>query len=606
MTAGARDRKESRAGSKALLLGFVSVALAAAAVSQFRAVSIVDNWLFDAQSRRLQGSQRIAPDPVAVVGIDEDALSRYPEPLTLWHAHLGKFFRAMALARPAAIAVDINLPDRSFDFLVPGLDHELAGGLLSLRGIAPVFLAVTVEADGRPRKIHPLFLSMAGADSGCYSLWKTDDDLVVRRFDDRLGSAGEPVATLAGCAAKALGRTPGRGFINYAAGAPFDYVPLGRVIDDLEHGDSAALASRFQGKVVLLGSVISFVDRHYQPVPLARWEPGERNVPGMLIHAQALRSILGPGLIRPANPWLVAILWSFALTLWWISSRPLAGLAAFGGYAAAAVIVSTLYYKNGVRLEVTAAIVGAAFASGGRALFDTTRRLRERRRLRHLYAYVSPNVMSRILAGEINPAPGGERRRIAVLFSDIRGFTGRSESIPPEEIITLLNRYFEEMGSAIAEYDGTLDKFIGDGIMAFFGAPNPLADPEARAWGAARSMLRRLEVLNRRLVLEGLAPIRIGVGLHVGDAIVGHVGSRQQFSFTAIGDVVNLTSRLEGMSKEVGKTVIATEEFVGALGPDSPFLPLGVQPIRGHAPVSIFGWSPEPSTEPESGKDQPS
>jgi len=126
--------------------------------------------------------------------------------------------------------------------------------------------------------------------------------------------------------------------------------------------------------------------------------------------------------------------------------------------------------------------------------------------------------------------------------------------------------------------------------MAFFNAPKPLENPCEQALEAARDMLARLAALNRALAAEGIEPIAIGVGLHVGDAIVGHVGSRARHEYTAIGDVVNVASRLEGLTKEVGYPLVCTREVVDAIGDKSGFVLLGPKPVKGHTPVEVFGW----------------
>ena len=145
-----------------------------------------------------------------------------------------------------------------------------------------------------------------------------------------------------------------------------------------------------------------------------------------------------------------------------------------------------------------------------------------------------------------------------MLFADIRGFTARSETIAPEATVRLLNRYFTEVTESIHGAGGTLDKFIGDGVMAFFGAPQSIANPCAPACAAARDMLARVVRLNGELAAQGEAPIAIGVGLHAGDAVVGNMGSAARHNYTAIGDAVNVASRLEGLTKDVGYPLVVS------------------------------------------------
>jgi class 3 adenylate cyclase len=174
----------------------------------------------------------------------------------------------------------------------------------------------------------------------------------------------------------------------------------------------------------------------------------------------------------------------------------------------------------------------------------------------------------------------------------------------PEDVISLLNRYFAAWTKAIQARDGTVDKFLGDGIMAFFGAPRPTGNPCRQAFDAARQMQDRLRELNGELAREGGPTLRVGVGLHAGEVIVGHVGPAERHEYTAIGDVVNLASRLEGLTKETGHAVVCSRAVVDALPDEDRFVPLGQRSVRGrHAAVELFGWTPlERTIEPAGSK----
>jgi adenylate cyclase len=140
---------------------------------------------------------------------------------------------------------------------------------------------------------------------------------------------------------------------------------------------------------------------------------------------------------------------------------------------------------------------------------------------------------------------GGVNQTITVLFADIRGFTRLSEHTKPEKVVQLLNKYFTEMTDIIFAHGGTLDKYIGDGLMALFGAPTATPDDACNALHAAVAMQRTLKKINEELKAEGLNEIGIGIGLHTGEATVGYIGSERRSEYTAIGDTVNLASRLE-------------------------------------------------------------
>ena len=187
---------------------------------------------------------------------------------------------------------------------------------------------------------------------------------------------------------------------------------------------------------------------------------------------------------------------------------------------------------------------------------------------------------------------GGINQTVTVLFADIRGFTAFSEKVKPEKVVGLLNRYFSAMSEIIFAYGGTLDKYIGDGLMAIFGAPNATPEDAKNAVKTAITMQKRLSTLNKEIESEGLSRINIGIGLHTGEAVIGYIGSEQRSEYTAIGDTVNLASRLES-NAEGGQILIseATAQASGNLFSLIPHEPLTVK-NRLQA-VSLFevGWN---------------
>jgi adenylate cyclase len=185
---------------------------------------------------------------------------------------------------------------------------------------------------------------------------------------------------------------------------------------------------------------------------------------------------------------------------------------------------------------------------------------REKRKVQSAFQqYVAPSIISQLLERPELLQLGGEEKELTALFSDIRGFTSLSEGLPPAELVEWLNEYLSEMTEVIFRHWGTLDKYIGDAIMAFWGAPYPQADHPERACRAALDMLKMLEKLHTRREPEGRPRMKIGIGIHTGPMLVGNMGSRRRFNFTIMGDNVNLASRLEGINKEFGTHLIISE-----------------------------------------------
>jgi class 3 adenylate cyclase/CHASE2 domain-containing sensor protein len=545
---------------------------------------------------------------VVLVGLDEPFIESMREPLALLHPHLARFLAAMAAAKPAAVGLDIVLPSRSYRFLAP-IDHPetnydaiLLRALLQTKREVPVLFAKTWDFDARSFRpilvdyvvaARPAKSPIPGeADARASVLICPDDDGTVRRFPDascNQDASGYGMA--AKLAAYAGNAQTWSGYIDYTIGAPLRYIPLAEVLGWLDNGDQTKLASTFGGRVVLLGPILPFEDRHTVPVELAAWEPGARHVPGVLIHAQSVRSIMGTGLLQPVAPIFEALLAGLFTLVWWIR-RPWLGGTLYVIAAVALVFASTRLMLHGYVISVVAALIAGIGAAALRFSVQAMRDAREKKFLKGSFSgTVSPQVLREILAGRIAPGQA-DRKRACVLFSDIRGFTKRSEGMEPERLVAMLNRYFTVMSEVVHKHHGTVDKFIGDGLMAIFGAPEPLAHPERNALEAAQEMIERLAEVNAELTQQGQEPLKIGIGLHSGEIVVGHIGSQERHNYTAIGDVVNVASRLEGLSKTAGHVIICSKVVAQALGSPQMLSNLGEHPVAGHSPQEIYGWNP--------------
>ncbi|MEO6953148.1 MAG: adenylate/guanylate cyclase domain-containing protein [Polyangia bacterium] len=215
---------------------------------------------------------------------------------------------------------------------------------------------------------------------------------------------------------------------------------------------------------------------------------------------------------------------------------------------------------------------------GSMSVLDTARVAR------HLGAFVSEEVAERALSGQ-EFALGGQRRPVVCLFSDLRGFTQYSERIEPEQLVAELNDYLEAMGTAIESEGGLIDKFIGDSIMVVFGMTDTSPDDAAHAVRTARAMQRALASHNSRRSGQGLPPIAQGIGIHMGAAIVGNIGTASRMQQTVVGSVVNIASRLESATKELHVAVVMSEAVAQAAQAHSKDLPT----LRALPPVRLRG-----------------
>ncbi|MGH9142083.1 MAG: adenylate/guanylate cyclase domain-containing protein, partial [Vicinamibacterales bacterium] len=272
------------------------------------------------------------------------------------------------------------------------------------------------------------------------------------------------------------------------------------------------------------------------------------------------------------------------LPAWWAT-------AATGAVVAAFAFAATRAFAAGYWLNLTQPTLAAALALFGGVGYQYFVEGREKRKMKRLFGqYVSKDVYEQLVANPSLARLGGQRREMTVLFSDIRGFTTVTERGQPEEIVGMLNEYFTRMVDLVFQHHGTVDKFVGDMVMALFGAP--LDDPQHadHAVQAALDMITELAKLNARWKAEGrYAELDIGVGINTGPMIAGNIGSSAIMSYTVIGDAVNLGSRLESLNKQYGTRIIISESTRQRLSCEYRLRPLGDVLVKGKTePVAIF------------------
>jgi adenylate cyclase len=316
--------------------------------------------------------------------------------------------------------------------------------------------------------------------------------------------------------------------------------------------------------------------------------------PGVELHANFLETAVQGNAIRPAPAWApfallgsVVLLAALALRNW----RPLVGAGTVTAIAALLAGGDYLLFKQyNLWIPVAASILACAtvyLAFGGVAFLAERRRKAEIRSAFSLY--VSPEVVDHVMEHPEGLKLGGERREVTMLFTDLAGFTSLSEKMDAEEVAKILNLHFTDCTAIVKRHNGTVNRFIGDAVMAMYGAP--VADPEqaADAVRTACEMQEAIARLRERLRAQGLPEIRMRIGVHSCTAVIGNLGSADRFDYTAIGDGVNLAARLEGVNKLYGTGILVSGDTVARMGGAVKVRPVDRVIVKGKTePVEIF------------------
>ncbi len=340
--------------------------------------------------------------------------------------------------------------------------------------------------------------------------------------------------------------------------------------------------AEFKDKIVFVGFTASgLTDVFNTPVS----GDGSQMMPGIQLHASMADSVLATRFIAPASRrvtvatvLIVAIAVGLLSAFLTVSPAAVTTAALLGGWTWLAVAA----FRGGSWLNMTQPLSAGAIALFAGIAYQYFVEDREKRKMKRLFGrYVSRDVYAQLTAHPELAELGGARREMTVLFSDIRGFTSVTEKGHPEELVAQLNEYFSRMVEIVFRHKGTVDKFVGDMVMALFGAPLDDPDHADHAVQASIDMVRELAVLNQAWAQRGLPQLDIGVGINSGDMIAGNIGSSSIMSYTVIGDNVNLGSRLESLNKDYKTRIIMSDATRSRLTQAYESRPLGEVTVKG-------------------------
>lgn len=577
--------------------------------------------------------------PVAVLAIDE-ATYQHPDyrdtPRVLWTARLATVVERLLDAGATVVTFDAIFPT-SLEGVVPGVDRPFlrvlrrggregrivlasvqharlpiaphAGQMIAVGGTANVRAAnVDTDVDGVIRRVS---LAFARADGGIDASMSIETAL--RAAKGGLALAPGPVLLRDGVPVR--GTEGGTLLVDFFADQRA--VPTYSLADldgCAAAGKDEYFRQAFAGKTVFVGLVLDVEDRRttsmrlfaapdeaaYAAPCLPEQAPGERGsvareaIPGVYIHAFAVSSLLrGETLAELGRGGLAALVFAAAALIGWLTlwrQATTAGGALLIGLAAwLAVCLGALVANRLVLPLLEPGLAGAvAFAVLSSYRFAVTDR--DKRRLRQMFGYyLAPSVVDRMVDAGAMPALGGETRTVTIYFSDIAGFTSLSEGRAPSDLVALLNRYLSAMTDIIEAHGGFVDKYIGDAIVAVFGAPHDDPGQASNAVRAAIACQQRLAALNAELAQAGGPALGQRIGLNTGSALVGNIGSARRFNYTVLGDAVNLAARLEGANKVYRTGILASEATAAASGGEPPLVRIDRVAVVGRAaPVDLY------------------
>lgn len=343
----------------------------------------------------------------------------------------------------------------------------------------------------------------------------------------------------------------------------------------------------FKGAIVVVGgSGEGLKEAFTTPFPAGA-------IDGPEVHANVIDGLLAGRSMTPVASWVgVALTVGLAFV---VAAIGLGANAWVTGVASLAVLLvlagmSVMRFASGSWIPIAVPSLAIVFAFVGDLAWKYVVEGREKRQVKKLFSrYVSKDVYDQLVADPSLAALGGARRSMTVLFSDVRGFTAMSEKGSPEEVVAQLNEYFSRMVEVVFEHRGTVDKFVGDMVMALYGAPLDDDDHAEHAVQTALAMAVALGELNTRWQAEGRTTLDIGIGINTGDMVAGNIGSDTIMSYTVIGDAVNLGARLESLNKDYGTRIIISEATRSRLKGRYDIHPLGDVVVKGKSkPVAIF------------------
>src|SRR3990172_5912662 len=559
-----------------------------------------------------------ANDKIVIIGTDEEALDKIKDPFIFWSPYFADIIKAVAGGGAKAMGLDF-LQTIALKKMVDGedLDGIMAEALMGGRNVIMINLLRWDNSANGLKALNPMprYLYAADSDNIGFSNLTIDNDGCVRRQTLLLNDWEGNVYAYIGLKiiAKYLNSDvekkgdrilvgdytiPVNAYnemlINFAGpSGTFPIISFYKVWQLSRKGQTDFFKRNFKDKIVLIGPG-NIYSQDFKPTPFYRsqYYSGTRQTLGIEIVANVINTILERRFIVSPELWQTILVILFLGVLTSFTSfklSPIAGgIVAFAIAAGYTTFCIFLFNSYNLCLDMICSLDTIPLTYTAVFAYRYTIEDKEKRRIKRIFKhYVSEEVVEELLKypGEI--PLGGKRVEVTILFADIRGFTALSEKRDPRQVVSILNSYFALLANIILKNKGTLDKYIGDGLLAFFGAPIAREEHAEMAVNSAIEMIPMLDVLNKELMLD--VPLRIGIGIHSGEAVVGNIGSTRKMEYTIIGDTVNTASRVEDLTKELQANILITEETFSRLKARYNITPEKEITLRGKTqPIKLY------------------
>ena len=641
-------------------IAIIFASLACGLLSAFPPVSHFHGWSIDVLTAlrwEVFGTARDpASKPVAVVAIDEETYQTPPfkgSPTLTWTTEVGKVLTAVIDGGAAVVGFDIVFPTSIEQSEIPfgddplgvrmrGFDRAFLRALATASSAGKLVLGETLRGD-RP---SPGQRIAVGQQKNIRALNViTDPDEVVRKVPLTFDSDGKKTPSMAlELAARALKTdpvveangdvtlagyivpsvTPNTMTLNFEGGAndvqTYSFADLHTCV---ERDNADFFRREFAGKVVIFGTLLESQDRKatskrfatgldgsraprcaLAPPPPAPGQFKRSSIAGVYVHATAVHNLLARNaMVELGQPWttIIAIVFAAVAALAARMFAPSGAAIAYGGLVAIWTAFATSAFARSLALPLSEPFAAGLLAMAAIVAYRLVVTDKGQRLLRKSFAlYLAPQVIEKMVTSNKLPVLGGETREVTVFFSDLVGFASISEKMTPSELVRFMNEYLSEMTEIIEGHGGYIDKYIGDSIVAVFGAPTDDPDHAANAARAALGCRSRLDELNLSSAVFQGYEVAHRMGLNSGEALVGNIGSKRRFNYSVMSDAVNVASRLEGANKFYGTTIIASDTTVSMTGSSFTWRELDAVRVKGRTtPIKIYELVAEAGQELE-------